>query len=168
MPNKTGSMTVTIPGLEPQDKFGWYIIEKPRSGLSPLAHPAMRFGPFTTEDECGAFLDSVKQIRRFSDSIFELRKRRERPYKRHKVEYPVRLCQLGTDRTLQLARSIDVSISGTHLGSLNAKLNLGEVFTLHYADRKAPFQVVWVGSGTIEDEAGLECLAPEVNIWRLD
>ena len=155
-------------GRQASDEFGWYIIERPRSGLSPLTHRATRFGPFTTEDECGAFLDSVKQIRRFSNSIFELRKRRERPYKRHKVEYPVRLCQLGTDRTLQLARSIDVSVSGVHLGSLNAKLNLGEVFSLHCADRKAPFQVVWVGSGIIEDEAGLECLAPEVNVWKLD
>jgi serine phosphatase RsbU (regulator of sigma subunit) len=69
---------------------------------------------------------------------------------------------------LQLARSIDVSISGARLGSLKSKLKLGEVVSLHCADRKAPFQVVWVGSGTTEDQAGLECLAPEVNIWKLD
>jgi serine phosphatase RsbU (regulator of sigma subunit) len=69
---------------------------------------------------------------------------------------------------LQLARSIDVSVSGARLGGLKVKLHLGEVFSLHCADRKAPFQVVWVGSGTTEYEAGLECLAPEINIWRLD
>jgi hypothetical protein len=150
------------------DKFEWYIIESSRSGLPPLAHRATRFGPFTTEDECRAFLDSTKQGGRFSNSIFELHKRRERRDKRLKVEYPVRLCQSGTDDTSQLARTIDVSVSGAQLGSLQAKLNLGEVFTLHCADRNALFQVVWVGSGTTEDQAGVECLAPEVNIWKLD
>ena len=135
-------------GRQASDQFEWYIIERPRSGLSPLAHRATRFGPFTTEDECGAFLDGVKQMRQFSNSIFELRKRRRRPDKRHKVEYPVRLCRSGADHTLQLARSIDVSISGARLGSLKSKLKLGEVVTLHCADRKAPFQVVWVGSGS--------------------
>jgi hypothetical protein len=155
-------------GRQASDEFEWYIIERPRSGLSPLAHRATRFGPFTTEDECGAFLDGVKQMRQFSNSIFELRKRRRRPDKRHKVEYPVRLCRSGADHTLQLARSVDVSISGARLGSLKSKLKLGEVVTLHCAERQAPFQVVWVGSGTTEDQAGVECLAPEVNIWKLD
>ncbi|MGA1999927.1 MAG: SpoIIE family protein phosphatase [Terriglobales bacterium] len=168
MPTRQAPGTAAIPVLEPQDEFEWYIIERPRSRLSPLAHRATRFGPFPTEDECGVFLDSVKRILRFSNSIFELRKRQRRPDKRHKVEYPVRLCQSGADHTLQLARSIDVSISGARLGSLKSKLKLGEVVSLHCADRKAPFQVVWVGSGTTEDQAGLECLAPEVNIWKLD
>ncbi|MGB9106722.1 MAG: PilZ domain-containing protein, partial [Terriglobales bacterium] len=164
------NLDVTGRGTERQasDQFEWYIIERPRSRLSPLAHPATRFGPFTTEDECGAFLDSVKQIRRFSNSSFELRKRRKGQDKRLKVEYPVRLCQSGTDHTLQLARTIDVSVSGARLGSLKSKLNPGEVFSLHCAERQAPFQVVWVGSGTTEDQAGVECLAPEVNIWKLD
>ncbi|MBZ5566457.1 MAG: SpoIIE family protein phosphatase [Acidobacteriia bacterium] len=154
-------------GRQASDRFEWYIIESPRSG-SPLAHRATQFGPFATEDECGAFLDSVKQIRRFSDSTFELHKRPERRDKRHKVEYLVRLCQPGNDHTLQLGRTIDVSVSGAHLGSLKAKLNLGQVIEIHVADRTAPFQVVWVGSGTTEDQAGVECLAPEVNLWKLD
>jgi hypothetical protein len=154
-------------GRQSSAEFEWYIIEGPRSALSPLAHRVTQFGPFTTEDECSDFLESVKQIRRFSNSTFELRKRRVRPEKRVKVEYPVRVCQSGTDRTLQLARTIDVSASGAQLGSLNVKLNLGEVFSLHCADRSAPFQVVWVGSGATEDQAGVECLAPEVNLWKL-
>jgi len=155
-------------GRQVSDEFEWYIIERPGSSFPLPAQRATRFGPFTTEDECGAFLDSVKQIRRFSNSTFELRKRRRRPDKRHKVEYPVRLCRSGADHTLQLARSIDVSISGARLGSLEIKLKLGEVVRLQCADRNAPFQVVWVGSGATEDQAGLECLAPEVNIWKLD
>jgi hypothetical protein len=155
-------------GRQASDEFEWYIFERPRPGLSPPAHRATRFGPFTTEDECSAFLDSVKRIRRFSNSTFELRQWQRRPDKRHKVEYPVSLCQSGTDHILQLARSIDVSVSGARLGGLNVKLHPGEVVSLHCADRKAPFQVVWVGSGTTADQAGLECLAPEVNIWKLD
>ena len=150
------------------DIFGWYIIESARSGLSPLAHREARLGPFTTEDECRAFLGSVKQLPRFSNSIFEIRKRRERRDKRLKVEYPVRLCKSGTDQTLHLARTIDVSVSGACLGGLKAKVNIGEVFSLHCADRKAPFQVVWVGSGATEGQAGVECLAPRANIWKLD
>jgi hypothetical protein len=169
MPTRRAPGTAAIPVSEPQEyEFEWYIIERAGSGLSPLAHRATRFGPFTTEDECGAFLDNVKQIRRFSDSVFELHKRRECRDRRLKVEYPVRLCQSGTDHTLQLARTINVSVSGAHFGSLKAKLIPGEVFSLHCADRKAPFQVVWVGSGTTEDQAGVECLAPETNIWKLD
>ena len=154
-------------GRQASDKFGWYIIETSHSG-SPLAHRATQFGPFATEHECGAFLTSVKQIREFSNSNFELHRRHERRDKRVKAEYPVRLCQSGTDHTLQLARTIDVSVSGARLGSLKARLNLGQVISLHCAERQAPFQVVWVGSGTTEDQAGMECLAPESNIWKLD
>ena len=144
----------------------WYLIET--SSLSPRAGRAAQFGPFVTEEECHALLGSAKRMRRFRHSSFEIHQRSERRARRLRVEYPVRLCQPGTDQTLQPAHTIDVSISGARLGGLHARLNLGQVFSLHCGDRKAPFQVVWVGSGTTEDQAGVECLAPEFNIWKLD
>jgi len=163
-------MPVHVPETELRApaQFEWYLIESSRPDLSTLTHRAAQFGPFASEDECRAVLDSARQIRRFRGSVFEIHKRRERRDQRFQVEYVVRLCHPKTDETLQLARTVDVSVSGACLGNLTARLNPGEEFNLHCADRKAPFQVVWVGSGSAADQAGVRCLSPEVNIWRLD
>ncbi|HEV2728813.1 MAG TPA: SpoIIE family protein phosphatase, partial [Terriglobales bacterium] len=155
------------PSVETLDA-GWYLIESPCSGLSALTHPAVRLGPFTTEYEARTFRESIEQMPRFSNSVFELRKRRERRDKRLRVEYPVRVRRSSADDTSDTARTIDVSVSGACLGGLTTKLNTGEVVSVRCGDREAPFQIVWVGSGATVGQAGLECLAPRVNIWNLD
>ncbi len=152
---------------QPDEEFEWYLIETSHPGTPSPAHRPTRLGPFASEAECRAVLDSARQIRRFSASVFEVHKQRERD-QRFRLQYPVRLCSPGTDRTLQLARTIDLSLSGACLAGVKVALSPGDVLTVHHGDRQALFQVVWVGSGAGADRCGLKCLAPEVNIWKLD
>jgi hypothetical protein len=123
-----------------------------------------------SEHECRAVLDGVRRISRFNRSSFELELHRskDRRDKRFKVERPVQLRENGANHTFRNAHTIDISITGVRLGCLQPKLRLGAIYSLRWAEREAPFQVVWVGSGPTEDQAGLECLAPELNIWQLD
>ena len=55
------------------------------------------------------------------------------------------------------------------LGSKN-RSNIGEVVKLECGNREASFRVVWVGAqGTASaDQAGLECLAADADIWKVD
>jgi hypothetical protein len=160
--------SVCEPEHEAPEKFQWYLTESSSAGPSRLAYRKLEFGPFASESECRAVLDGARQIERFRNSVFEIHKRTERRDRRFRVEYPVRLCRPGSDATVQLPRTMDISTSGVCLGGLTARLNPGEIVTIHWEERKAPFQVVWVGWGSAADQAGLKCLAPEVNIWKLE
>ncbi|MGZ4833137.1 MAG: PP2C family protein-serine/threonine phosphatase [Terriglobales bacterium] len=160
--------SVCEPEREAPEKFQWYLIESSSAGPSRLADRPLELGPFASESECRAVLDSARRIVRFRNSVLEIRKRSERGDQRFRVEYTVRLCRPGNDAMVQLPRTMDISTSGVRLGGLTARLNPGEIFTIHWEERKAPFQVVWVGSGSAADQAGLKCLAPEVNIWKLE
>ena len=95
---------------------------------------------------------------------------RERKEERVPIELPVRLCRAVRGLKLQLAHTLDISNSGARLGGLEEPLDLGEVVKLECGDRKAPFRVVWSGAqGTArEGQAGLECLAADADLWKLD
>ncbi len=151
------------------ESIEWYIIESTPSELPP-GKPPVRFGPFMSEGECRTVLDGVKQIGLFNHSKFELERHRKKDSrdKRFAVKRLVRLCESGASRTFQAVHTVNVSITGVRLGGLREKLRLGAVYTLRCGEREAPFQVVWMGSGPTEDQAGLECLAPELNMWELD
>jgi FixJ family two-component response regulator len=94
----------------------------------------------------------------------------ERKEERARIELPVRLCRSAPGRKLQLAHTVDICNSGACLAGLDEPLEPGEVLEIEFGNRKAPFRVVWIGAqGTAtEGQAGLECLAPEVGIWKLD
>jgi stage II sporulation SpoE-like protein/PilZ domain-containing protein len=149
------------------DADEWYLAEC-SADSPPLACRSVRLGPFASEQECRAVLDSIRQIPRFSSSAFEIKQRPKRRDKRMRKEYPVRLSRPANQENVHLARTIDVSVSGARLDGLKVKLNPGEVLTLHCGPRNAPFQVVWIGSGATEGQAGVECLTPEMNIWDID
>jgi FixJ family two-component response regulator len=94
----------------------------------------------------------------------------ERKEERVRIELPVRLCRSAPDRKLQLAHTVNICNSGACLAGLDEPLEPGEVLTIEFGNRNAPFRVVWTGAqGTAtEGQAGLECLAPDVGIWKLD
>jgi len=94
----------------------------------------------------------------------------ERKEERVRIELPVRLSRSAPCRNLLVARTVDICNSGARLAGLDEPLELGEVLKIEFGNRKAPFRVVWTGAqGTAtEGQAGLECLAPDVGIWKLD
>lgn len=94
----------------------------------------------------------------------------ERKEERVRIELPVRLCRLATGLKPQLAHTVDISNSGLRLANLEQPLEPGEVLHVECGNRKAPFRVVWTAAqGTAsEGQAGLECLAPDADIWKLD
>ncbi len=152
------------------ETFDWYIIESSPPCTSSSQDP-VRIGPFATEDECRAVLEGVKTIQRFDHGHLEVERRRilyRRDDRRFKSQRPVCVIDAGDTHHFQMAHTIDVSISGVRLGGLREKLRVGSVYNLRCDGRDAPFQVVWVGCQSISSQAGLECLAPDVNIWRLD
>lgn len=62
------------------DNFEWHVVEHSRAGAPLLGQVGLQFGPFATEHECRALLDSVQQMPMFSNSTFAVRKRkRHRP-----------------------------------------------------------------------------------------
>ena len=94
----------------------------------------------------------------------------ERKEERVRIELPVRLCRAAPGRKLQFAHTVDISNSGARLAGLKEPLEVGEVLKLQCGNREAPFRVVWAGAqGTVtEGQAGLECLAADAGIWKLD
>ena len=95
---------------------------------------------------------------------------RERKEERVRIELPVRLCRAARGLKLQLAHTVDISNSGARLAGLEEPLELGEVVKLECGNREAPFRVVWTGGqGTSSaGQAGLECLAADADLWKLD
>ena len=94
----------------------------------------------------------------------------ERKEERVRIELPVHLCRAAPGRKLQFAHTVDISNSGARLAGLKEPLEVGEVLKLQCGNREAPFRVVWAGAqGTVtEGQAGLECLAADAGIWKLD
>ncbi len=152
------------------DTFEWYIFESSPPQSSPVLERAVRLGPFATENECRALLDSIRGVSRFTHSTLEVRQRRKRREKRVKIQLPVQLCRSATDEKSLLAYTVDVSNSGARLAGLREPLKPGEVLEVHCGRRQAVFQVVWIGSPgeATEGQAGVEGLTPEANIWELD
>jgi hypothetical protein len=155
--------------LSCQDAFEWFVIEKSSSGLLPGAVP-VRFGPFMSEAECSTVLHAVQRTSRFNHSIFDIEKhkQKDRRDRRVKVRRLVSLSEITSNHILQTAYTVDVSITGVRLAGMKGQWQIGAVYTLHCDGRQAPFQVVWAGSGPTENQIGMECLAPELNIWGLD
>jgi len=94
----------------------------------------------------------------------------ERKEERVRIELPVRLCRAAPGLKLQFAHTVDISNSGARVAGLEEPLETGEVLTLQCGNREAPFRVVWTGTqGTVtEGQAGLQCLAVDAGIWKLD
>jgi serine phosphatase RsbU (regulator of sigma subunit)/CheY-like chemotaxis protein len=89
---------------------------------------------------------------------------------RVRIELPVRVYRDAPGLKLQLAHTVDISNSGARLAGLEEPLETGEVLRVECANRQAPFRVVWTGAqGTAtQGVAGLECLAADADIWKLD
>ena len=93
----------------------------------------------------------------------------QRKEERVRVELAVRVFQLREGQRVQSAQTVDISNSGARLAGLKEPLQVGEILTLECGNRRAPFRVVWVGTaGTnTTGQAGLECLAPDADVWKL-
>ena len=89
---------------------------------------------------------------------------------RVRIKLPVRLYRSAGDLKLQSAHTVDISTSGARLDGLKTPLDPGEVLEIECSNRSAPYRVVWTGAqGTAsEGQAGLECLAVDADIWKLD
>ena len=89
---------------------------------------------------------------------------------RVRIELPVHLYRSAGGLKLQSAHTVDISTSGVRLAGLKSPLDLGEVLEVECSNRKASYRVVWTGAhGTAKDgQAGLERLAADADIWKLD
>jgi hypothetical protein len=150
--------------------FEWYIAEISLPSPLPSEQPMVKLGPFITEEEGRTVLASIKELPRFSHGNLELHKRYGRRSKRITMELSVHVRHFGADEKPQAAYTLDVSSSGARLGGLTKSLKLNTVVEILCGEGTAPFRVVWTGvPGTpTQDQVGVECLAPEANIWRLD
>ena len=94
---------------------------------------------------------------------------RQRKDERVRIELPVHLCRSAAGQKLLSAHTVDISSSGARLAGLEEPLELGEVLKVECGNRKARFRVVWAGKQdtATAGQAGLECLAPDVDIWKL-
>ncbi|MBZ5706326.1 MAG: SpoIIE family protein phosphatase [Acidobacteriia bacterium] len=94
----------------------------------------------------------------------------ERKEERVRIELPVRLCRSAPGLEPRLAYTVDISNSGVRLAGLEEPLERGEIVKVECGDRRAPFRVVWTDAQdtATEGQAGLECLTPDVDIWKLD
>src|SRR6202040_3282490 len=89
---------------------------------------------------------------------------------RGRIKLPVCFSHSAGELKLQSAYTVDISTSGVRLDGLKTPLDLGEVLEIECSNRSAPYRVVWSGArGTAtEGQAGLECLAADADIWKLD
>ena len=94
----------------------------------------------------------------------------ERKEERVRIELPVDLDRSARGLKLQAAHTLDISNSGARLAGLEEPLEPGEVLKVECGNRRAPFRVVWTGAqGTAtEGQAGLECLAADADIWKMN
>jgi CheY-like chemotaxis protein len=93
----------------------------------------------------------------------------QRKEERVRVELAVRVVQPRAGQRVQSAQTVDISNSGARLTGLTEPLHVGEILTLECGNRKAPFRVVWVGTPntTSAGQAGLVCLTPDADVWKL-
>lgn len=93
-------------------------------------------------------------------------------YERTKMVLPLRVFSdrhAGQAAALQLAHTIDISPIGGRLGGLRAELSPGQTILLERGQQKAAFRVVWSKRlSTYENQAGIEALESERNIWGVD
>ncbi|MFI5090846.1 MAG: PilZ domain-containing protein [Terriglobales bacterium] len=71
---------------------------------------------------------------------------------------------------LQTAWTVNISRNGLVIAGVRSSVNLGEVVSLQYKDRKVRYRVVWTGetgSGQA-GQLGLEQLNPQDDLWQLD
>jgi CheY-like chemotaxis protein len=89
---------------------------------------------------------------------------------RVRIELPVYVRRSSSGQEVQPAHTADISNSGVRLGGLEESLEPGEVLSVEYGNRRAPFRVVWSGerNTATAGQAGLECLALDADIWNLD
>jgi CheY-like chemotaxis protein len=94
---------------------------------------------------------------------------RDRKEERVRVELPVSVRRVDRGANL-LARTVDISNSGARIAGLEEPLERGEVVMLECGDRNASFRVVWIGAKgtTSSGQAGLDCLAADADLWRVD
>ena len=93
-------------------------------------------------------------------------------YSRTKMVLPLRMWvgkPADESSGLQLAHTVDISPIGGRLGGLRTELLPGQTITLQRGQTKASFRVIWnrhLGPG--ENQAGIEALESENNIWGVD
>jgi hypothetical protein len=147
----------------------WFISESTPGESSPI-HPPVHMGPFVSEEECRALLTSLNQIPRFRHSNLEVHQRRKHREKRIRMELPVKICRISGGGKFWPACTVDISSLGARLTGLGEPVRPGDILEIRCEEREAVFKVVWVGPpGTpTEGHAGVECLTPETNIWKLD
>ncbi len=96
----------------------------------------------------------------------------KRRQKRVKMVVPVRLwIQDRNGPSSHLVHTLDVTHSGTRLGSLHCTLTPGMTVEVQRYNKRAKFRVIWVGSpgeNSRETQTGLQCLEPEKHIWGVD
>ena len=94
----------------------------------------------------------------------------ERKEERVRVELPIRLYRTTRGLKLQLAHTVDISNSGARIAGLEEPLEPGEIVKVECGNREAPFRVVWSGAQSTAKagHAGLECLAADADLWKLD
>ena len=106
-----------------------------------------------------------------SDAIIAgLASYRERKEERVRIELPVQVCRSAPGLKLQSGHTVDISNSGARIAGLEEPLELGEIVKIECGNRRAAFRVAWTGApGTAtQGQAGLECLATDVDIWKLN
>jgi hypothetical protein len=95
-----------------------------------------------------------------------------RKFKRVKGVLPVRVFAVNgaSKALLQLAHTLDISLTGVRLGGMQSSVNIGDVIELEYKGKRARFRVIWLRKP--EDaggsSVGLECLEPTKRLWGLD
>lgn len=94
----------------------------------------------------------------------------QRKEERVRIELPVHLFRSTPGERVRAAHTVDISNSGVRLGGLEGPLELGEILKIECGNRRVPFRVVWVGKpgSATAGQTGLECLARDADIWRLD
>jgi len=148
----------------------WYIFETLPDKSSSVLNAPVQLGPFASEKECCDLLTSMKDIPRFRNSSLEVHKKSQRREPRFKLELPVKICRSPSEKKFHPAYTLDVSRQGARLAGLTEPVRLDEVLQIQCGRHSAPFRVIWIGSAhtSIEGQAGVECLAPEANIWNIE
>lgn len=73
------------------------------------------------------------------------------------------------DAEPQVAHTIDISVAGGRLGGLRTRLEPGQTVLLQRGQQRAPFRVVWNRElSPSENQAGVEALDLEQNVWGVD
>ena len=114
------------------------------------------------------FLTKPCETAVLTDAIHEaLAHHRGRREKRIDLDLPLLLYRSSTSDVAEPVRTLDISNSGARLAGIQQPLQPGDMIVLQYGDRKAAFQVIWIGScsaGT-EGQAGVRCLTQDCKIW---